>query len=399
MELRYTQEEIAFRAEVRAFFERALPADIRNKQMLGQHLSREDVVNWQRILNRQGWVCPLWPVQYGGTGWDAVKYYIFKEESYRAWAPEAFSHNIHNAGPVICAFGTEEQKAFFLPRLRNMDIWMCQGFSEPGSGSDLASLKTQAVREGDHYIVNGQKLWTTNAHRATWMYCLVRTDPGARKQSGISYLLIDMKTPGLTVRPVVTIDRDHHTNEVFFDNVKVPARNLVGQENKGWTYAKFLLGNERAGIAKVGLSKARIALLKVLAERVIDDGRPLAQNPRFREKLAHVETELKALEITNMMVVADMKKITDGRPDPRSSVLKIKGSELQQLTTELLVELAGPHAMAHQHEFLHALTGETVGPQWAGAVTPNYFFYRASSIFGGSNEIQHNIMAKAVLGL
>ena len=398
MDLRFTPEEVAFRAEVREFFESNLPSDIRRKQMLGQRLTKDDIVNWQRILNKKGWVCPLWPVEYGGTGWDAVRYFIFKEESYRAYAPDALSHNITQSGPVICAYGTPEQKEFFLPKLRNMDIWMCQGFSEPGSGSDLASLKTRAVREGDHYIINGQKLWTTNGHHADWMYGLVRTSTDGKKQAGISYLLIDMKSPGVQVRPVVTLDNDHHTNETFFENVKVPVKNLIGEENKGWTIAKFALGNERAGIAKVGLSKARLALVKALAQRVEVDGKPLAESLRFREKMALVETELKALEITNMMVVAGMKK---GGPkqDPRTSVLKLKGSELQQATTELMMEVAGPHAMAHQHEFLEARNGDTVGPDWAGTASPNYYFNRAVSIFGGSSEIQHNIVAKAVLGL
>jgi alkylation response protein AidB-like acyl-CoA dehydrogenase len=398
MDLRFTPEEVAFRAEVRTFFESNLPADIRRKQMLGQRLAKEDIVNWQRILNKKGWACPLWPVEYGGTGWDAVRYFIFKEESYRAYAPDALSHNITQSGPVICAYGTPEQKEFFLPKLRNMDIWMCQGFSEPGSGSDLASLKTRAVREGDHYIINGQKLWTTNGHRADWMYGLVRTSTDGKKQAGISYLLIDMASPGVQVRPVVTLDNDHHTNETFFDNVKVPVKNLIGDENKGWTIAKFALGNERAGIAKVGLSKARLALVKALAQRVEVDGKPLAESSRFREKMALIETELKALEITNMMVVAGMKK---GGPkqDPRTSVLKLKGSELQQATTELMMEVAGPHAMAHQHAFLEARNDDTVGPDWAGTASPNYYFNRAVSIFGGSSEIQHNIVAKAVLGL
>ncbi len=398
MDLRFTSEEIAFRAEVRDFFESNLPPDIRRKQVLGQRLAKEDIVNWQRILNKKGWACPLWPVEYGGTGWDAVRYFIFKEESYRAYAPDALSHNITQSGPVICAFGTPEQKEFFLPKLRNMDIWMCQGFSEPGSGSDLASLKTRAVREGDHYIINGQKLWTTNGHRADWMYGLVRTSTDGKKQAGISYLLIDMKSPGVQVRPVVTLDNDHHTNETFFENVKVPVSNLIGEENKGWSIAKFALGNERAGIAKVGLSKARLALVKALAQRVEADGRPLAESPRFREKMALIETELKALEITNMMVVAAMAK-GGSKQDPRTSVLKLKGSELQQATTELMLEVAGPHAMANQHEFLEARTGETVGPDWAGTSSPNYYFNRAVSIFGGSSEIQHNIVAKAVLGL
>ena len=398
MELRFTDEEIAFRNEVRTFFESSLPEDIRKKQMLGQRLSRENMVTWQRILNQKGWACPMWPVEYGGTGWDAVKYFIFKEESYRAWAPDVLGHNIQNVGPVVCAFGTPEQKAFFLPKLRNLDLWFCQGFSEPGSGSDLASLKTRAVREGDHYIVNGQKLWTTNGHRADWMYGLVRTDTGVKKQAGISYLLIDMKSPGVQVRPVITLDHDHHTNETFFENVKVPVGNLIGEENKGWTIAKFALGNERAGIAKVGLSKARLALVKALAERVQVEGGPLGRQARFREKLAWAETELKATEMTNMMVVAGMKK-RGPTQDPRTSVLKIKGSELQQMTTELMMEVAGPHAMAHQHEFLEALVPDSVGPDWAGTASPNYFFNRAVSIFGGTNEIQHNIVSKAVLGL
>jgi alkylation response protein AidB-like acyl-CoA dehydrogenase len=398
MDLRFTPEEVAFRAEVRTFFESNLPADIRRKQMLGQRLAKEDIVNWQRILNKKGWACPLWPVEYGGTGWDAVRYFIFKEESYRAYAPDALSHNITQSGPVICAYGTPEQKEFFLPKLRNMDIWMCQGFSEPGSGSDLASLKTRAVREGDHYIINGQKLWTTNGHRADWMYGLVRTSTDGKKQAGISYLLIDMASPGVQVRPVVTLDNDHHTNETFFDNVKVPVKNLIGDENKGWTIAKFALGNERAGIAKVGLSKARLALVKALAQRVEVDGKPLGESSRFREKMALIETELKALEITNMMVVAGMKK-GGSKQDPRTSVLKLKGSELQQATTELMMEVAGPHAMAHQHAFLEARNDDTVGPDWAGTASPNYYFNRAVSIFGGSSEIQHNIVAKAVLGL
>ena len=398
MDLRFTPAENAFRAEVRDFFETSLPADIRRKQKLGQRLAKEDVVAWQRILNQKGWACPLWPVEYGGTGWDAVHYFIFKEESYRACAPDALSHNITQTGPVICAHGTPEQKAWFLPRLRNLDIWMCQGFSEPGSGSDLASLKTRAVREGDHYIVNGQKLWTTNGHRADWMYGLVRTDTGVKKQAGISYLLIDMKSPGVQVRPVVTLDGDHHTNETFFENVKVPVKNLIGEENKGWSIAKFALGNERAGIAKVGLSKARLALVKSLAARTQVDGRPLSESERFREKLALVETDLKALEITNMMVVAGMKKRGPSQ-DPRTSVLKLKGSELQQATTELMLEVAGPHAMAHQHEFLEAAVEASIGPDWAGTSAPNYYFNRAVSIFGGTSEIQHNIVAKAVLGL
>jgi alkylation response protein AidB-like acyl-CoA dehydrogenase len=399
MELQFTAEEQSFRDEVRAFFAASLPDGIRNKQILGQRLSKEDIVAWQRILNKKGWVAPNWPVEYGGTGWDAVRYYIFREESYRAWAPDPLGFNINLVGPVICAFGTEAQKKKFLPAVRNLDIWFCQGFSEPGSGSDLASLKTRAVREGDHYLVNGQKMWTSNGHRADWMFALVRTDPAAKKQKGISYLLIDMKTPGLTVRPIITLDGDHHTNETFFDNVKVPVENLIGQENRGWDYAKFLLGNERAGGARVGLSKARVALAKELASRVQVDGRPLSEQPRFREKIAEIEVELKALELTTIAVVAGMKKRQGHTQDPRASILKMKGSFLVQATLELLMEIAGPHAMARQLAWLEAESNETVGPDWAGTTAGNYYFGRATSIFAGSNEIQHNIIAKNVLGL
>ncbi len=340
----------------------------------------------------------MWPVEYGGTGWDAVQYYIFKEEGARAWAPEAFNHNIGQIGPVICAFGTPAQKEFFLPKIRNLDIWFCQGFSEPGSGSDLASLKTRAVREGDHYIINGQKMWTTSAHHADWMYGLFRTDVGVKKQAGISYLLVDMRSPGINVRPIVVLDGDPRTNETFFDNVKVPVANLIGEENKGWNYAKYLLSMERAGTARIGLCTAKIGLAKTLAERVYVRGIPLAQDRRFREKLAKIETELKALEITNLLVAASMKKRGGGQ-DPRTSVLKLKGSELLQATTELLLHIAGPHALPSQYDFLIAATEDAIGPDWAATAAPNYFLDRAISIYGGTNEIQRNIVAKNIMGL
>ena len=399
MELRYTAEEVAFRNEVREFFRTSLPPSIKRKQARGQRLAKADIVTWQRILNKRGWAVPMWPVEYGGTGWDAVKYFIFKEESQLAHAPDALGFNVNLVGPVICRFGTEAQKKRFLPALRNLDIWFCQGFSEPGSGSDLASLKTRAVQEGDHYVVNGQKLWTSNGHNADWMFGLVRTDPNAKKQKGITYLLIDMKTPGIQLRPIITLDGDHHTNETFFDNVKVPVENRIGEENRGWDYAKFLLGNERAGVARVGLCRQRIRHVKALAAGIIVEGRPLLENQRFLEKLAQIEVELKALEMTNMMVVAAMKKQTGHQQDPRASVLKIKGSELQQATLEILLEAAGPNAMPRQVEFLEAQTEELIGEDWSATAAPNYYFGRAISIFGGSNEIQHNIVSKAVLGL
>jgi pimeloyl-CoA dehydrogenase large subunit len=399
MDLRFTREENAFREEVREFFRAALPERIRQKLVQGHHTTKEELVEWTRILNRKGWAVPHWPVEWGGTGWDPVRQYIFQDELQQAPAPSPLPFGVSMVGPVIIEFGSEEQKRRFLPRIANLDDWWCQGFSEPGSGSDLASLKTSAKRDGDAYIVNGQKTWTTLGQYADWIFCLVRTDPAAKKQEGISFLLIDMKTPGITVRPIQTIDGGREVNEVFLDDVRVPATNLVGQENKSWDYAKFLLGNERVGIARVGVSKERIRRIKELAslERIGDV--PLIQVPRFREKLAAVEIELKALEMTQLRVVAAERNREKGRPDPASSILKIKGSEIQQATTELLMEVVGPYSMPYQEEPEHGTNEPPIGPDWAGPVAPTYFNWRKISIYGGSNEIQKNIIAKAILGL
>ena len=399
MDLRFTREENAFREEVREFFRAALPERIRQKLVQGHHTTKEELVEWTRILNRKGWAVPHWPVEWGGTGWDPVRQYIFQDELQQAPAPSPLPFGVSMVGPVIIEFGSEEQKRRFLPRIANLDDWWCQGFSEPGSGSDLASLKTSAKRDGDAYIVNGQKTWTTLGQYADWIFCLVRTDPAAKKQEGISFLLIDMKTPGITVRPIQTIDGGREVNEVFLDDVRVPATNLVGQENKGWDYAKFLLGNERVGIARVGVSKERIRRIKELAslERIGDV--PLIQVPRFREKLAAVEIELKALEMTQLRVVAAESRREKGKPDPASSILKIKGSEIQQATTELLMEAVGPYSMPYQEEPEHGTNEPPIGPDWAGPVAPTYFNWRKISIYGGSNEIQRNIIAKAILGL
>jgi pimeloyl-CoA dehydrogenase large subunit len=401
MDLRLTQAELDFRDEVRAFFREALPAPIRRKMELGQRLSKEDIVTWQRILNAKGWAVPHWPVEWGGTGWSPVQNYIFKEEMQLAPAPDPLGFNVSMVGPVIVAFGNEAQKRHFLPKVANLDYWFCQGFSEPGAGSDLASLRTAARRDGDHYVVNGQKIWTSRAHNADWMFCLVRTDPAAAKpQLGISYLLIEMKTPGLTVRPISTIDGEHHFNEVFFDDVRVPVENLIGEENKGWNYAKFLLGNERTGIARVGASKYRIQRAKELAATVMIGDTPLSETERFREKVAAIEVELKALEITQMRVVSNATRLPKGAQDPASSVLKLKGSELQQAATEILMEVAGANAMAQQSEHLWGTATEPpIGPEWAATLAPDYFYTRAASIYGGSNEIQKNVIAKRLLGL
>jgi len=398
MDLTFTQEELAFRDEARRFFRTEIPERIRNKVATGEHLSKDDIVASQRILNARGWATPNWPVEWGGQPWSPVQVYMYQDELQQAHVPSPIGFNVTMVGPVIAEFGNDEQKRRFLPRAANADDFWCQGFSEPGSGSDLASLRTRAERRGDTYVVNGQKIWTTLAQYADWIFCLVRTDPAAKKQEGISFLLIDMKTPGITVRPIVTMDGGREVNEVFFDDVVVPAENLVGQENKGWDYAKFLLGNERTGIARVGASKTRVARIKQLAalERIGDQ--PLIEDPRFREKLAEVEVELKALEMTQLRVVADERKRVKGKPNPASSILKLKGTVIQQRLTELMMEVVGPYVMPYQLRE-EGQNEPAIGPDYAAAAGPTYFNYRKVSIYGGSNEIQRNIIAKAILGL
>lgn len=395
MNLSFSDDEVAFRDEVRSFFKDNLDPIVRRKLMEGRHASKDELVTWQRVLNRKGWAVPHWPEAYGGTGWNAVKQYIFLEGLQKCPAPPPLPFGANMVGPVIYTFGSEEQKAHFLPRIANMDDWWCQGFSEPGAGSDLASLKTTAKKKGDVYVVNGQKTWTTLAQHADWIFCLCRTDPDARKQSGISFILIDMKSKGITCRPIQMIDGGAEVNEVFFDDVLVPTENLVGEENKGWDYAKFLLGNERVNIARVGISKERVRRVRELAAKVKAGGKPLIEERLFRRKLAAIEIELKALELTQMRVVAAEGKHGKGKPDPASSILKIKGSEIQQTLTELLLEVSGPFALPFMPEE-GVVNDET---DWASSIAPTYFNYRKVSIYGGSNEIQRNIIAKAVLGL
>jgi pimeloyl-CoA dehydrogenase large subunit len=401
MDLRFSDEELAFRDEVRTFFKENLPPAIREKLKEGRHTSKDELVQWTRILNKKGWAVSHWPREYGGTGWTPVQQYIFLDELQQAPAPSPLPFGVSMVGPVIYTFGSDAQKQQFLPRIANLDDWWCQGFSEPGAGSDLASLKTTAKRDGDHYVINGQKTWTTLAQYADWIFVLARTDMAAKKQEGISFILLDMKTPGITVRPIVTIDGGAEVNEVFFDDVRVPVENRVGEENKGWDYAKFLLGNERVGIARVGVSKERLRRIRELASATTDRGRPLIELPRFREKLAAVEVELKALEMTQLRVVAAEAKRAKGKPDPASSILKIKGSEIQQATTELLMEVVGPYALPYrqEHEEEEGWNEPPIGPDWASTIAPTYFNTRKVSIYGGSNEIQKNIIAKAILGL
>lgn len=400
MDLRFTPEELAFRDEVRAFIRDNLPADIRDRMRLGYSPRKEDQVRWQRILNKQGWAAHSWPREYGGPGWSAVQRMIFLEENQVAPAPEVLSFNVTMIGPVLIQFGTEAQKARFLARAANLDDWWCQGFSEPGAGSDLAALKTAAKREGDHYIVNGQKIWTSTAHHADWCFVLVRTNPNApKRQEGISFLLVDMKTPGVTVRPIISIDGSHHLNEVFFDNVKVPVEMRVHEENRGWDVAKFLLGNERTGIARLGKSKERVKAAKEMAREVCFYGKPLIEDAAFRQRVAQLEVDMKALEITQYRVVSAYDKQRDGRPDPLSSVLKVKGTELLQATTELAVDVGGPMAMPVWAQELAALNEPDDLFEASSAATGSYLFLRAASIYGGTNEIQKNILTKAVLRL
>ena len=397
MDLSFSKEEVAFRDEVRTFLRDNVPPSTRQKLQEGRHLSKDEMIEWWRILNKKGWGVSHWPKEYGGTGWTSVQHYIFNEELQMVPAPAPLAFGVSMVGPVIYTFGNEAQKKHYLPRIANVDDWWCQGFSEPGSGSDLASLKTKAERKGDTYVINGQKTWTTLAQYADWIFCLCRTDPAAKKQSGISFILIDMKTKGITVRPIQTIDGGHEVNEVFFDDVEVPVSNLVGEENKGWDYAKFLLGNERTGIARVGVSKERLRRIRELASKVESGGRPVMEDQAFREKLAAVEIELKALELTQLRVVADEGKHGKGKPNPASSVLKIKGSEIIQQLAELQMHALGHDALPYIREALELdwsappLLAEHY-PEYAPPLSSQYFNLRKTTIYAGSTEVQKNII-------
>jgi len=398
MDLDFTADEMAFRDEVRAFLAAELPADLKHKVMAHKRMTKQDFVRWHKIVNAKGWAASNWPEANGGTGWGPVRRHIWDEECAAAGAPIIQPFGVHMVGPVIIAFGTEAQKKRFLPPILSCDEWWCQGYSEPGAGSDLASLKTRAERVGDHYVVNGQKTWTTLAQYADWMFCLVRTDPQARPQAGISFLLIDMKTPGITLRPILMLDEDHEVNEVFLDNVKVPVENLVGEENKGWTYAKYLLGHERTNIAAVGRSRRELGFLKTLAARQATGAGTLLDDPLFAREVARLEIKLMALEITVMRVLA--QEAAKGAPGPEASLLKIEGTEIQQKLTALMVQAAGPMAQAFDPDYLEGRTEHSItGNDDAAPLAPYYFNYRKTAIYGGSNEIQHNIIARMILGL
>ena len=398
MDLHFTAEEQAFREEVRGFLRASLPADISRKVRGGKRMEKSDFVRWQQILHAQGWGAVAWPAAFGGTGWSAVQQHIFEDECAEAGAPMQLPFGLKMVAPVLMTYGSPVQQQRFLPRIIDGTEWWCQGYSEPGSGSDLASLKMSAVRDGGHYAVNGQKTWNTLGQYADWIFCLVRTSSEGRPQAGISFLLIDMKTPGITVRPIIMLDGGHEINEIWFEDVRVPVENLVGEENKGWTYAKFLLGHERTGIAGVGRSKAALKHLKAIARKETSAGRPMIEDARFRDRIAQVELELMALEITNMRVLSAEKE--KKAPGPEASILKIKGSEIQQTIAELQMQALGHYALPWLPEALDAAwTGEPVGADYAAPLSGHYFNYRKTTIYGGSNEIQKNIIAQMILGL
>lgn len=392
MDLNFTPEEQAFRQEVRQWVREQLPADISHKVHNGLRLGKDDLQRWARILGSRGWLGYGWPKEFGGPGWNAVQRHLFEEECASAGAPRIVPFGPVMVAPVIMAFGSPELQQRHLPGIASGDVWWCQGYSEPGAGSDLASLKTRAERQGDKYIVNGQKTWTTLAQHADWIFCLVRTSTEGKPQTGISFLLIDMKSPGISVRPIIMLDGEHEVNEVFFDNVEVPAENLVGQENQGWTYAKYLLAHERTNIADVNRAKRELERLKRIAkaEGVWDDA-------RFRDQIALLEVDVVALE---MMVLRVLSAERGGKKQLEvAGLLKIRGSEIQQRYTELMLLAGGPYASAYVHEAMDAgWQGEHVGAAWLAPLASSYFNTRKTTIYGGSNEVQRNIVAQTVLG-
>ena len=396
MDLSYTPEEQAFRTEVKAFLDAELSQDLRQKAATGRKYTKQDFLGWQAALHKRGWGGPAWPKKFGGTGWSAIQRHIFDEEIGEAEAPMQIPFGVSMVAPVIMAFGSPEQQQEHLPKILSGERFWVQGYSEPGSGSDLASLKTRAERQGDHYVVNGQKTWTTLGQHGDWIFCLVRTSTAGKQQEGISFLLIDMKSPGVSVRPIKLLDGGYEVNDVFLEDVKVPVDQRIYEENKGWTCAKFLLAHERAGIAGVARSKRNVERLKTIAKAELgDDGKPLIESDDFQLKLAQLEIDLSALEMTELRVLA--REHAGKGPGPESSLLKVKGTEIQQRLTELTLEAIGNYAQPYTRE----LGGNefAVGPDYSRTPAPVYFNWRKASIYGGSNEIQRNIIAKMVLGL
>ncbi|MCE9662307.1 acyl-CoA dehydrogenase family protein [Halomonas sp. M5N1S17] len=397
MNLEFTAEEQAFRREVRDFLATGLPDDIRERVRLGRRLSADDHLRWQDSLSVRGWLGVNWPQEHGGPGWGPVERHIFEEECAAAHAPTIVPFGVSMVAPVIMKFGSETQKRHYVPRILSNQDWWCQGYSEPGAGSDLASLRTRAVRDGDEYVVTGQKSWTTLGQHANMMFCLVRTDPEAKKQAGISFLLIDMETPGISVRPIITLDGAHEVNEVFLDEVRVPVANRIGEEGQGWTCAKFLLTHERTGIAGLGHAKQALRHLKSVALEIQHRGRPLLEQPHFRQRVVKAEIELMALEVTHLRVLAAARD--GGAPGAESSLLKVRGSELRQELSELTRRALGPQALPFFPDHLYGDQELEREEAEHAALGAQYFNRRKLSIYGGSNEIQKSIVAKTLLGM
>ena len=395
MDLSYSAEDLAFRDDVRAFLAEKLPKEITDKIRGGEELGKAGQERWHAILNERGWLAPNWPKEFGGCEWNAVQRHIFDEECSMAYAPRIVPFGLSMLAPVLQKFGSKEQCDHYLPRILDGTDWWCQGYSEPGAGSDLASLKTRAVRDGDHYVVNGQKTWTTLGQHADWIFCLVRTDTEVKQQEGISFLLIDMKTPGIEVRPIILLDGTPEVNEVWFTDVRVPVENLVGEENKGWTYAKYLLTHERTNIAGVGSSRAGLDAVKRMARVEQSGGRPLIENPHFAARIAQVEIDLMAMSTTNLRIIS--KAAVGQAPGVEASMLKVKGTVIRQEINDLARRAVGPYAMPFASE---AVEGDNapIGPDYAGPLAAQYFNNRKLSIFGGSNEIQRGIIAKVKMG-
>ncbi len=396
MDLSYSPEDLAFRDEVREFMATKLPTDLAEKVRAGRGLTKADMDLWHSILNDRGWLAPNWPREYGGCEWGAVQKHIFEDEAAQANAPRVVPFGLTMLAPVLQKFGSDAQKAHYLPRILSGEDWWCQGYSEPGAGSDLASLKTRAVRDGDHYVVNGQKTWTTLGQFANWIFCLVRTDVDVKQQEGISFLLIDMDTPGIEVRPIILLDGSPEVNEVWFTDVRVPVENLVGEENKGWTYAKYLLTHERTNIAGVGSSRAGLDAIKRMARVEMSGGRPLIENPYFAARMAQVEIDLMAMATTNLRIIS--QAAVGQAPGVEASMLKVKGTIIRQEINDLARRVAGPYAMPFASESVEGANAPPIGPDGAAPVAAQYFNNRKLSIFGGSNEIQRGIIAKVKLG-
>ncbi len=404
MDLAFNAEELAFQKEVRDWIAANMPPEVaeESRRSRTSHVSKERLLQWQKQLAGKGWLCPNWPKEHGGPGWNSTQKFIFEMEMARADSPYLSSFSIKMVAPVLMKYGSDAQKKRFLPKIAAAEELWCQGYSEPGSGSDLASLRTKAEKQGDHYLVNGQKIWTTNAHFADWIFCLVRTSNEGKRQEGISFLLIDMKSPGIRIDPIYLVDGTrtpmrHEVNQVFFTDVKVPVENLVGEENKGWTYAKYLLEFERGGQAFGPRLRKAFRHLQTLSKSQMDAGAPLSANPHWREKMAALEMEIDAVEMNELMFYSSMK--TGDNPGTQASIVKMRGTEAGQKVTELAVEAVGWYGAPFTELRNHDSNIVPVGGEYVDDVAPRYFNTRKTTIYGGSSEVQRNVLAKAMLGL